>query len=230
MKTLPHGWRVLNGRANGKGRRRAPSRRGWRGQLLGTVQWAVVLLAGLFAWKLYTASPDLVAAARQGWGLGDSVAARSSPTAPANAIVGRASVIDGDTLEIRRARVRLHAVDAPESRQTCQIDGQSWPCGRRAASALAELIGVRNVACAQRDTDRYGRAVAKCRVGDTDLGAWMVEHGWALAYRQYGVDYVAEEVVARVARRGVWQGTFVPPWRFRQGDRDEVGVVSYSLE
>lgn len=41
-------------------------------------------------------------------------------TASAETIAGRASVIDGDTLEIHAERIRILDIDAPESRQTCQ--------------------------------------------------------------------------------------------------------------
>ena len=36
---------------------------------------------------------------------------------------GRASVIDGDTIEIRGERIRLNAIDAPESAQLCEAAG-----------------------------------------------------------------------------------------------------------
>ncbi len=52
------------------------------------------------------------------------------------AVTGIASVIDGDTLEIHGQRIRLHGIDAPESRQLCFIDGKPWQCGKDAANAL----------------------------------------------------------------------------------------------
>ncbi len=100
---------------------------------------------------------------------------------------GTARVIDGDTLELKGARVRLHGIDAPESTQTCIADGRRWRCGQRAASALAQRISGQSVACKERDRDRYGRIVAVCRAGGKDLNAQMVSQGWALAYRQYSL-------------------------------------------
>lgn len=64
-------------------------------------------------------------------------------TAPALAgdIVGRASIIDGDTISIHGARIRLDGVDAPESWQTCHdAAGKLYRCGTRAAEALAQLM------------------------------------------------------------------------------------------
>jgi endonuclease YncB( thermonuclease family) len=38
-------------------------------------------------------------------------------------LVGRASVVDGDTMEIQGVRVRLWGIDAVESSQTCLVPG-----------------------------------------------------------------------------------------------------------
>lgn len=139
----------------------------------------------------------------------------------AQSIIGRASVIDGDTLEIRGTRIRFHGVDAPESAQSCQgSDGREYRCGPQAALALADKIGSSTVTCQQRDVDRYQRIVAQCSAGGVDLNGWLVQQGYALAYRQYGTDYVGQEDEARKAKRGLWAGSFTPPWDWRRGVRE----------
>lgn len=148
--------------------------------------------------------------------------AAASPSLAANAAEthsGVAAVADGDTLRIAGARIRLHGIDAPESAQTCRADGRAWPCGRDAAQALRRRVAGRVVDCEERDRDRYGRIVAVCRVAGADVNAWLAGRGWALAYRRYSADYVAEEAAARAARRGIWRGDFVAPWDWRRGER-----------
>ncbi len=45
-------------------------------------------------------------------------------------IAGRASVIDGDTIEIHGQHIRLHGVDAPKKGQPCyNAAGQPYRCG-----------------------------------------------------------------------------------------------------
>lgn len=141
----------------------------------------------------------------------------SSAAFAQDVVSGPARVIDGDTIEIRGKRIRLHGIDAPESAQTCSdASGQSYSCGRAATQALAAGIGRAQVSCRARDRDRYGRLVAVCHVGGADLNAWMVRNGHAMAYRRYSPDYVRHENAARAARVGIWQGRFVAPWDWRR--------------
>lgn len=146
--------------------------------------------------------------------------------AHAREVVGMASVVDGDTLDIHGHRVRLHGVDAPESGQACQRDGRSYRCGQQAALALADLIGRRTVRCEEKDRDRYGRIVAVCAIGGENVNAWLVRQGHAVVYRQYSQDFVTQEAQARAERAGIWAGTFDMPWDYRRGRRTATSTPS----
>lgn len=140
-------------------------------------------------------------------------------SAQAEEYVGRASVVDGDTLDIVGKRIRLWGIDAPESSQLCMRDEKTWQCGRDAALALADWLGARTVRCVARTTDRYGRSVSLCRVDGEDISAWLVSNGWALAFRRYSSDYVSAEEQASVGRRGIWGAKFQAPWDWRAEHR-----------
>ena len=131
-------------------------------------------------------------------------------------IVGVVSVIDGDTIEIHGQRIRLFGIDAPESSQLCvRQTGERWRCGQRASFALADRIGRATVSCQPRDLDRYGRVVAVCFNGNEDLNRWMVANGWAVAYKRYSLNYVADEAGAHRRQINIWSGGFEMPWDWR---------------
>ncbi len=115
-------------------------------------------------------------------------------------VTGPARVIDGDTLEVQGQRIRLHGIDAPESRQLCRLDGEPWQCGKDAANALVDKIARRPVTCEDLGRDTYDRIIGRCAVAGEDIESWMVSQGWALAYRRYSLDYVDEEADAQAAR------------------------------
>jgi endonuclease YncB( thermonuclease family) len=116
----------------------------------------------------------------------------------------RIRVIDGDTIDLAGRRVRLFGIDAPESKQRC-VDGTGivYLCGQAAAKALRGIVLGRSLSCEPRDIDRYGRVVAICWIGETNINEQMVRDGWALAYRRFSRDYVAAEDEAREAKRGL---------------------------
>ncbi len=98
------------------------------------------------------------------------------PATPAlGDVAGVASVIDGDTIEVHGQRIRLHGIDAPESRQLCLSDGKPWRCGKDAANALADKIARRPVTCEDLGRDRYKRIIGRCTVAGEDMGEWL-EH------------------------------------------------------
>ncbi len=134
-------------------------------------------------------------------------------------ITGRASIIDGDTIEIQGQRIRLHGIDAPETSQFCKNSTVRYSCGRDATNFLSSIVIGRIVACSSKDTDRYGRTVAVCQADNIDLGITMILNGWALAYRKYEPSYILFEDEARRARRGIWAGEFINPKRWRAGEK-----------
>ena len=137
---------------------------------------------------------------------------------PIGGASGNVIAVDGDSLRPSEggADIRLHGIDAPELGQRCEnAQGRQYNCGTAARNHLRKLIGGRDVTCKTMDVDRYGRTVAVCRAGDTELNRQMVLDGWALAYRQHEHRYIGNEATARNNRRGVWQGRFERPgdWR-----------------
>lgn len=114
-------------------------------------------------------------------------------------------VTDGDTIWVRRAGhgreaepIRIADIDAPESCQTF---------GREAREALAARVLQQRVYVATRARDDYQRSVARVKLGQEDVGAWMVSRGYAWAYRfgRRSSPYGALEARARDSRLGLWK-------------------------
>jgi len=143
--------------------------------------------------------------------------ARSKQAAATRVITGRATVVDGDGVEIGGTKIRLFGIDAPEVDQYCYRDDRTrWRCGHYASVELDRLISGREIACTVRELDRYDRSVAVCRAGDADIAEAQVRNGWAVAYRKFTKDYVDEEESAHAAKRGLWSGGFDMPWVWRE--------------
>lgn len=145
-----------------------------------------------------------------------AIAAALLDQVPLRQIEGRPRVVDGDTVAFSGQRVRLLGIDAPELHQTCRGPGGDYACGTEAKHYLARLIGSGRVACDGARRDRYGRLLMRCEAGGVDVNAAMVRAGWAVSYNDYG----AEERAARLAKAGLWAGTFERPeaWRAARGD------------
>jgi len=137
--------------------------------------------------------------------------------ARADDFAGQASVIDGDTQEIHGSRIRVWGVDAPESSQLCRgEDSSQYRCGAQAVNDLDAFIARRAVSCSPVSFDPYGRTIAICSAGGTDLGEWLVRKGLALDWPQYSKGrYDGAQRDAEHAGRGIWKGSYVEPWLYR---------------
>ena len=55
-------------------------------------------------------------------------------------------VVDGDSLEIGKKRIRLMGIDAPEYDQSCKDEkGALYPCGKQSAQYLQDLINHKKI-------------------------------------------------------------------------------------
>ncbi|WP_245443811.1 thermonuclease family protein [Mesorhizobium sp. DCY119] len=142
---------------------------------------------------------------------------------------GRASVVDGDTIEIHGERIRFNGIDAPESSQRClDANGGKYRCGSVSANALAEFLEKSSpTTCDFVDRDRYGRFVGNCwRADGISVQEWLVENGLALDWKRYsGGAYAEMEKRARSTKSGMWSGTFETPWDWRANKRAPAAAV-----
>ncbi|NSZ57769.1 thermonuclease family protein [Agrobacterium tumefaciens] len=145
------------------------------------------------------------------------VVAIAGPASAAE-IAGRASVVDGDTIDIAGQRIRFDGIDAPESRQVCRTSsGEAYWCGRTSAYALDEFLAQSRPTFCIPKGKSYDRVVAVCRRADgADVNSWMVRNGHAVDWIKYSKGrYAEEQREAIVSRRGVWSGKFQMPCEVR---------------
>lgn len=102
-----------------------------------------------------------------------SIVAVAAPASAAE-IAGRASVVDGDTIEIAGQRIRFDGIDAPESRQVCRTaSGEAYRCGKASADALDKFLAQSRPTFCIPKGKSYDRVVAVCRRADgADVNAW----------------------------------------------------------
>ena len=161
--------------------------------------------------------------------LGVTTGLAAAVPARAAELNGPAEVVDANSITIGGRVVRLFGIDAPDEGQMCRRGGAEWRCGQEAGWALAERLERHWVLCDTKPTPASPQAAAEgpdvsaadltavCYLDGRriDINAWMVENGWALADRRADV-YGPQEQAAQRAARGLWSGTFDPPWQWRE--------------
>lgn len=134
----------------------------------------------------------------------------------AEEIRGIPRIVDGDTVQIGTAKIRLQAIDAPETDQLClDRNAKRWNCGIEARDRLIQKAGGKVWTCHANSVDRYGRSLTTCEVDGSDINRWLVREGWAMSFVRYAHTYDADEHAARQAQVGLWSGAFIAPWAWR---------------
>ena len=126
-------------------------------------------------------------------------------------IIGKAQVIDGDTIKVNGKKIRLFGIDAPEKNQICTKNSNYYNCGSTSTKFLKEIIKNETIECTYKNLDRYGRILGICG----DINGKMVEFGHAVAYVRYSKKYLPLQRKAKNEKRGIWAGDFDVPedWR-----------------
>ncbi len=127
--------------------------------------------------------------------------------------------IDGDTLKIGKHVVHLYGIDAPELGQACLTRlSQQWHCGQQIRDALNKKVADTKVKCDIMGLTTGDDFVGRCRFAEEkmDIGLWMIRNGLAFSAQERGYEYQADEKTARLSKLGVWNGTCMFPWDFRE--------------
>ncbi len=140
-------------------------------------------------------------------------------------ILGKAKIIDGDTIKINSKKIRLFGIDAPEKKQKCKkiflsisfLNFQkNYNCGNLSTIKLKKKIGNNQIMCVTNSKDRYKRYIGVCYLDKIDLNKWMVTNGYAIAYKKYSRKYEIQEQYAKENKLGIWKGSFVEPEKWRR--------------
>ena len=122
------------------------------------------------------------------------------------------SVVDGDTFKVEidgtTETVRIIGIDTPE---TVHPSKPVQCFGKEASNALKEILDGEDVALEKNpveERDKYGRLLRYVEIDDVDIGASMIEEGFAYSYKQYPhprlEEYNTLEKEAREESRGLW--------------------------
>jgi endonuclease YncB( thermonuclease family) len=120
-------------------------------------------------------------------------------------LLARPVVLDTATILIRRGKVRLEGIEAASLSRKCGEDGpRGWLCGVEARTRFRSWLRARSISCNVpkgfgNDTQEVE---ARCDLGGTDIGKWLVENGFAEA--SPGGPYAEAQAKAKAAKLGIW--------------------------
>ncbi|MCJ2006014.1 thermonuclease family protein [Methylobacterium sp. J-092] len=144
--------------------------------------------------------------------LATCLAIAGKPALAGEPATGHVSLINGTTLTIDGGSVTLFGIVMPAPDATCW-DAHEVPyaCGRQVREKMIARIGTAEPICERHDRPDSGSAEATCRIGDEDLGDWMIANGYAMPARDAPASYRRASDRAWGRRAGLWAGVFDDP-------------------
>ena len=123
-----------------------------------------------------------------------------------NVAKGKARIIDGDTIEINKEKIRFGGINSPERKEIGY---------RLAKDKLIEKIANNILTCVrEKNKDKYRRTVAECFVNGENLSSFMVKRGYACDYVYYSKGkYAKEQKYAQDNKLGVWKMQYNTSWK-----------------
>ena len=125
-----------------------------------------------------------------------------------NTVKGKARIIDGDTIEINKEKIRFGGINSPERNETGY---------RLAKDKLIEKIANNILTCVrEKNKDKYRRTVAECFIDGESLSSFMVRKGYACDYIYYSKGkYAKEQKYAKANKLGVWKMKYNTSWEYK---------------
>ena len=125
-----------------------------------------------------------------------------------NLAKGKARIIDGDTIEINKEKIRFGGINSPERNETGY---------RLAKDKLIEKIANNILTCVrEKNKDKYRRTVAECFIDGESLSSFMVRKGYACDYIYYSKGkYAKEQKYAKANKLGVWKMKYNTSWEYK---------------
>lgn len=125
------------------------------------------------------------------------------------------TIVSGDVFRMGQYTIRLFGIASPLVGQNCtDQNGHSYECGYVAARMLKNFVSGDEISCRIMNVNAQNELMAACSVGTFDIGAAMVEEGWAIALPTITPIYVPYQTKAQQAKKGLWAGRFQMPWEW----------------
>ena len=123
---------------------------------------------------------------------------------------GKARVVDGDTIVIKKERIRFGGINSPERKEVGY---------QLAKDKLIKKIANQVVTCVrEKNKDKYQRTVAECFVDGESLSSFMVKNGYACDFTYYSKGkYAEEQKYAKSKKLGIWKMKYNPSWEKKCG-------------